>query len=490
MLAALHVAVLVVPHIVSYVLMTASADLRLPTGEATGLVMAGGLALPALLLTVPPAALAARRFPAWSVLAVGLVCVFAGAVVAREAGSVPVVGLGRAVQGAGAGFVVPATLVLAWERRSRALVAAWAGALVSGLIMAMPVALRSVPATGRGDWRAVLHPPVALIAVAFVAAVLCALAAGRRAIGTVMPDEERTQLMLPLIPSGGFCFLALVTTCDHWPEGALLVVAAFGVVALVGLAVVGARNAEGGELLRCSSAMAVTGLAVLPVVAPVAGLISLRTGASGLPPVPFALGAAAAIAAALVANGLTGRPAKDATRVDANDAHDAHGAAHDARGVRGSVNNVVGAMGATSVTGAAALGGHGLLLVALMVLLTVGPGSGPSHLALALVPLGAGAGIVLATALREVRLGSALFGLSLWAPAVLVGYLVIGPLQMLRLNAARASAGDGPMAASAALTSAFRLWMVVAAGAVVLSAVMTGQGFRTPREAASTADQR
>lgn len=451
-LVALPVAALVVPHTTSYVLARALADLDLGTAQAAGLVRAGGLALPALLLVLPPAALAARRFPAWSVLLAGLLCVLAGAVAVRQAGSVPLVGVARAMQGAGAGAIVPATLVLAWERRSRALVCAWAGLLVGAIILAMPLALQTVPAVGtaadaspseaavaggligRADWRAVLHPPLWLIGAALLVAVAGAFSAGRRRgsrSGENMPsmsDAERTQLLLPLVPVGGFAFLAVVTTYDRWSVGALLVVAVIGLVALLGLAVVGTRGAATGGPLRCSLAMVTTGLLVIPVVAPVAGLISTRIEPHDVPVLPFALGAAAALAAAVA----TLKVNSDGFR-------------------------------------AAVLVGHGLVIVALLSLLTVGAGSGSGHLALALIPLGAGAGIALAAAMWEAGPGSATFGLALCFPAVLIGYLVVGPMQMIKVNTVRA-AGGGRQEVIVALTSAFRLWLVVA---VVVAALMT-----------------
>lgn len=172
---ALPAAVLVVPDASGNVVPAAASALALGDAEVPGLLRATGLSLPALLVTVPFAAVAARRLPAWGVLMAGLAVLLAGTGAAGLAHSLPDIGAVRAVQGVGAGIVLPASLVLVWERRNRALSAAWAGALAGTLILAMPLALKAVPVPADGtavhDWRVALAP-YPLLAVAAAGAAL------------------------------------------------------------------------------------------------------------------------------------------------------------------------------------------------------------------------------------------------------------------------------------------------------------------------------
>jgi hypothetical protein len=86
-----------------------------------------------------------------------------------------------------------------------------------------------------------------------------------------------------------------------------------------------------------------------------------------------------------------------------------------------------------------------------------------------LVLLGAGLGTALAASLRAAGLGAALFGLTLCFPGVLCGYLVVGPLQVRWVDAA-VEAGGGAGDVVAALTAAFRVWLIVAGVIAVLLA--------------------
>ncbi|HZE29807.1 MAG TPA: hypothetical protein VE198_00035, partial [Actinoallomurus sp.] len=70
--AAVPAAVLVLPNTATYVVPSAVRDLGLTDGQAAGFVRAAGLAMPALLLATPLAAVLARRLPAWAVLFGGL----------------------------------------------------------------------------------------------------------------------------------------------------------------------------------------------------------------------------------------------------------------------------------------------------------------------------------------------------------------------------------------------------------------------------------
>src|SRR6266545_3289746 len=85
-------AVLVIPNTMSYVVAQAVRDLGLPAAQAPGMVRAAGLALPALLLAVPLAAVLARRVPAAIVLIAGLGAVLGGEIAAEFTGSIPALG--------------------------------------------------------------------------------------------------------------------------------------------------------------------------------------------------------------------------------------------------------------------------------------------------------------------------------------------------------------------------------------------------------------
>ncbi len=268
----------------------------------------------------------------------------------------PLAGAIRAAQGAGAGIVLPASLVLVWERRDHTLAAVWAGVLAGTLIVAMPLALKAVPMSG-SDWRVALAP-FPWLAVAAVGAAPARY-------------TERGQLLLPLVPAAGFAFLAVVAA-DDWSPGARILVAGLAVPALIGLAVTGGRDAPAGSPHGCALVMIAVGLLTYPVAGPLAGLASVTAHArgDGVPLLPFAVAAAAALVGALAA---TRAPARAAVRT-----------------------------------------GFLLLVPAAPLGIAADPGD-PWTLLAPLVPLGAGAG-ALAASLRDAAPGAALFGLSLCFP--------------------------------------------------------------------------
>ncbi|MFB4307229.1 hypothetical protein [Actinomadura sp. GTD37] len=440
---ALPAAVLTVPDASGNVVPAAASDLGLGDAGVAALLHATGLSLPALLLAVPIGAVAARRLPAWRVLAVGLAVLLAGLGAVRLADSVPLAGTVRAAQGAGAGIVLPASLVLVWERRDRALAAAWAGVLAGMLILAMPLALAAVPGPAGGapgaGWRAALAPCPWLAVAAAGAALARPLLHGR--IPWALPASrraERGQLLLPLVPAAGFTFLAVVAAAD-WSPGARVLVAGLAVPALAGLAVTGGRDAPAGSPHGCALVMIAVGLLSYPVAAPLAGIAAATAQAhgAGLPLLPFAAGAAAALAGALAA-----------TRVPA----------------RGAVP-------------------AGFLLLIVAVALGLGTGArGHWTLLAPLVPLGAGAGLALAASLRDAAAGAALFGLSLCFPAVLAGQLLVLSLQAARLRGPRPPAEADRVDA---LLAGYHGWLAVAGMvAVLLAGAALGMAARR-RNAAS-----
>jgi hypothetical protein len=448
LVTAIPAAVLVLPNTASYVVPQAARDLGLSAGEVAGFVRAAGLAMPALLLATPLAAVLARRLPAWGVLFGGLTLMLGAQASAAYATSVPLTGVLRAVQGAGAGAVLPAALLLACERRERRLTAGvWAAALTASLLVATPAILAATP--GPDDlyapvWRAILHPYWWLGASALVGTGLLGVLRLRPAIGPGVPPAtrgERVLLLLPVAPAAGFALLA-VATGYGWSPGAQLILAACAVAGLLGLALAGTRGAVTGSPLGYAVVMVAVGLLSMPVTGPLAGLL----GGRSVPLGPFAVGAGCAALAVFTAT-LSRRPAG-----------------------RGAV-----------------LCGYALIIAALAAFLAMGTGADRWELSGALGALGAGAGLALGTALRPAQIGPGLFGLTLCCPAVLGGHLVVGPLQVAKAGAVT-RAGGGAAEALTALTEAYRLWLMGACVVAVILAVATAwSGRGRPRRSTALA---
>ncbi|WP_165975539.1 hypothetical protein, partial [Actinomadura rubrisoli] len=448
---ALPAIVLVIPDTSANVLPAAARALALGDGQIAGLLRATGLSLPALLLAVPPAAVAARRFPATAVLAAGVLVLLGALAAVRLVDSVPLAGTVRAAQGVGAGIALPASLVLVWERQSRTLAAVWAGLLAAALLVATPFALYAVPMPDEGtivaDWRVALAPSPWPAVAAAVAAVLYPLLRGRGPWTLpALRHTERGQLVLPLVPAAGFAFLAVVAAYA-WSPGARLIVAGLAVPALVGLALAGGRGATSGSPFGCAVVMVATGLLTYPVAGPLAGLAAAaahaRGDAAGVPLLPFAAAGLAALAGALASVRCGGR---------------------------GGV-----------------LTGYGLMAAAMPLGLAAGAdgGQGGGALLAPLVPLGLGAGLALAASLRDAGAGAALFGLSLCFPAVLTGQLLALSLQASSLQRARPVTGAQQVDA---LTGGYHVWLVVAgAAALLLAAATVRAGSRRPSPAAEAA---
>lgn len=436
---AVPAAVIVLPNTAAYVMPQAIRDLGLGEGHASGFVRVFGLALPALLLATAPAAAAVRRLPVWTVLFTGLAVMLVAQAVAGHVGSLPLVGVIRVAEGAGAGLVLPATLALAWERHRSVLTGIWAGVFTAALVAATPLALSATPAPGPDHtaWRVILHPHWRAGAVALVGAGLLGLAATRR-VTVPSPREERVRLLLPVVPAAGFAFLAVVTTYDRAP-GAQFVLAVSGVVGLLGLALVGSRDAITGSPLGHAVVMLGAGLLTMPVTGPLAGLLGGRAVAI----TPFAACAACAAAGAVAAAGFR----------------------------RAAGRGVV-------------LFGQALGIVAILLLLAMGAQADRWDPLFALCVLGAGVGIAAGAAIRPSGPGPALFGLSLCFPAVLAGNLVVGAFQVAEIGSGKRSGTD-------ALTAAYRLWLLIACALVVVLAVVTawaGRRGRGRRRAAADAD--
>jgi hypothetical protein len=435
---AVPAAVLVLPNTASYVVPQAARDLGLTGGEAAGFVRATGLALPALLLATPLAAALARRLPAWGVLFAGLALMLGAQASAAYVTSVPLTGLVRAVQGAGAGATLPAALLLAWERRERRFtVGVWAAALAASLLLATPAVLAATPTADEPyapAWRTILHPYWWLGAGALVGTGLLGVLRLRpgRGPGLPPPDRgERVLLLLPVAPAAGFAFLAVVTTYD-WSPGAQLILAACAIAGLLGLALSGSRGAVTGSPLGYAVVMIAVGLLTMPVTGPLAGLL----GGPGVPFGPFGAGAGCAALAVLTAT-----------------------------------------VSRRAAGRSAVLCGYGLVIAAIVAFLAMGTGADRWELSGALGALGTGIGLAMGTALRPAEAGPGMFGLTLCFPAVLGGHLVVGPLQVARVGVVTRSGGSAAEALLA-LTDAYRMWLVGAAGIAVVLALATAWAAR------------
>ncbi|MFI0411370.1 hypothetical protein [Actinomadura sp. 3N508] len=437
-LTAVPAAVLTVPDAVVNVVPAVASALDLGDSGIGGLLRATGLSLPALVVAVPLAAVAARRFSAWPVLAAGLAVLLSGLGAVTFADTVPLVGTVRAVQGVGAGMMLPACLILVWERRNHTLAAAFAGTLVGALLLAMPLALTAVPMPADElavpDWRVALVPfPWAAVAAA-VAALAHVLLRGRGPSSLpVSRHTERGQLLLPFVPAAGFAFLAVVAAAG-WSPGARLIVAAFALPALLGLALAAGRDSIAGSPLGCAAVMIATGLLCYPVAGPLAGLAAAdahdRGGAAVVPLLPFAAAALAAMAGALAS---VLAPARHAVHT-----------------------------------------GQALVIAALPLgLLTHLDGRWTMLVPLTL--LGTGAGLALAASLRDAGVGAALFGLSLCFPAVLAGQLLVLSLQASRLERLRPVTEADRIDA---LRDGYDVWLIAAGAAAVLLAAATARPSR------------
>ncbi|MBP2706716.1 hypothetical protein JOL79_23185 [Microbispora sp. RL4-1S] len=447
---ALPLAVVAIPNTISVV-----AALLPPGVQPVEMMRAHGLALPAMLLTVPLAALAVRRFRAAPILVAGLTLLALADGAGGYADTTTLVGVLRVLHGVGAGMLVPATLVAVAERPSRKiLVPLWAGMLSAGLLAAQALALW--PLDEASSWRLTLQPYPLLTGVALaLAAVYLVLwlltgdgtedgagdltdAAARR-----VSPAERGRLGLAAIPAAGIAVLAVGTTFD-WAPTLVVAAAAVAVIAMVGLGAVATADGPGGRSIAFTNVA--VGLVVLPTAAQTTYVELGGLGGPGLKGLwlPFLVAAVVAVAAAIVA-GLV--PEAQCRRIT----------------LAGLVAIVAG--------------------LCAIRLLVPEPDGAPLVVPFAL--LAAGSAIALTSALRLAGVGSALLGLSLCFPAVLAGFLLGTGIQVNRLQEATRAADAGRQAVVDGFMDALHLWALVGGfvvvGIMVISSILA-------RRTAATAD--
>jgi len=381
--AALPLAIVAIPNTVSVV-----AELLPDRIDRIGLMRAHGLALPAMMLTVPLAAVAMRWTKPAHLLLGGLVLLAVADAAGGYAGSAFLVGVLRAAHGVGAGLVVPALLVAAWER-PHALRALWTGMLSLSLLGAQALALW--PLDGVTRWQITLQPYPLLtgITLALAAVYLVLWLAGGRSATPIPRPRERSRLLLSTVPAAGIAVMAISTASEDWRAGLVILLAVLAVVGLLGLASIGTRESR-----TLAYAMVAVGVVLLPSVAQVTYVEMGGLGGPGLKGlwVPFSVAGLLAVAAAVM------------VRVFAVDSRWA---------TRFGLLSMVAGLCSVRVV---APSPEGMVLVVPFALLAVG------------------ASVALTAALSQVGMGTAMFGLALCFPGVLAGYLLGTGVQMTVLK--------------------------------------------------------
>ncbi|MEU4234670.1 hypothetical protein AB0F17_61230 [Nonomuraea sp. NPDC026600] len=387
-LVALPLAIIAIPNTVSVV------SGLLPDGfDKLALMRAHGLALPAMILTVPLAAVALRHVKVPHMLLGGLAVLALADAAGGFAGSTFLVAVLRVLHGVGAGLLIPATLVAAWER-PMALRAIWTGMLAFSLLTAQALALW--PLDDVDDWRVTLQPyplltgiALALAAVYFVVWLL----QGQPQMPTPRASES-SRLLLASVPAVGIAVVAISTASEEWGAGLVILLAVLAIVALLVMAYLGSR--EGRTL---AYVMVAVGIVLLPSLAQVTYVEMRGLGGPGLLGGPGVTG----LWIPFLVAGLLALAAAVAVRLFA--------------GARwlvplGLLAMVVGLCSVRVVVPAA----DGLVLVIPFTLLA------------------AGAAVALTSALNQAGIGAALFGLALCFPGVLAGYLLATGVQLKMLR--------------------------------------------------------
>ncbi|MCG5219742.1 hypothetical protein [Streptosporangium sp. KLBMP 9127] len=418
--AVLPLAIVAIPNTISVV-----AALLPPHVLPTDMVRAHGLALPAMMVTVPLAAVVIRRLKAPPLLVGGLTLLALADIAGGFADSVFMVGALRVAHGVGAGLLIPATLVAVWGRAPQ-LKAVWAAMLAISMVSAQALALW--PLDDVDTWRVTLQPYPMLtgIALALAAVYLVVwLSGGEGDSGHEPAAAERGRLLLAAVPAAVIGVVALGATFD-WAPDVVSIAALVSLVTLLGLAATGTFDGVAGRTTAFT--MVAVGVVILPTSAQVTNMELGGLGGPGLSGLwlPFALAGLAGLVVAVSA----------------------------ARAGQASMSRL-GAAGLLTVV-------VGLCAVRLLV-----PAEGGMTLLVPYGLLAAGAAVALVAALRTTGVGAALFALSLCFPAMLAGFLLGSGFQLSGLRAATT-----PQALVDALVSAMWVWALAAGFLVVLVIVL------------------
>ncbi|GAA3009407.1 hypothetical protein [Streptosporangium longisporum] len=420
----LPLAIVAIPNTISVV-----AALLPPDVSQIEMIRAHGLALPAMVLTVPVAAVVLRRMRAAPMVVAGLAVLAFADAAGGYAGSTVPVGALRVLHGVGAGLLVPATLMAVWGR-SPLLRAVWGAALAAGLLAAQALALW--PLDQVDSWRVTLQPYPMLTGVALALAALYLVLWLREGEGAtpepVLSGGGRT--LWAVVPAAGVAALALGSTFD-WPAGLVVLAALASVLVLLVLASWGTSK---GTVQRAPAyAMIAVGVVLLPTAAQttyveLGGLGG--PGLSGLWPA-FAIAAVAALLSAVLVN-----------------------------------------RAAASAVPVLTAGGLGVLVAGLCAVRLFLPASAGFTLILPFVLLAVGASVALTAALRSCDEGAALTALSLFFPAVLAGFLLGSGVQVTRLEPVLKQATT-PQALVDGFVDALHLWALIGGG-LVLAVIVLG----------------
>ncbi|TMR88598.1 hypothetical protein [Nonomuraea basaltis] len=387
--AALPLAIITIPNTLSVVAGLLPGDI-----DQVGLRRTHGLALPALMLTVPLAAVALRRAKVAHVILGGLALVALSDVAGGYAASELVVGVVRVLRGIGAGLIVPATLAAVWDRVP-ALRALWVGVLSLSLLAAQALALW--PLDDVSSWKVTLqpYPLVTGVALALAAVYLVAWMLLGRPVSPGLDVRERSRLLLAAVPAAGIAVVAISTATEGWRATPVILLAATAIVGLLALASIG--TAESRPL---AYSMVAVGVVLLPSAAQVTLVEMGGLGGPGLRGlwIPYGVAGLLAVAASVV------------VRLFAR-------AAGRWLAPLGLLSMVVGLCSVRLVVPSA----DGLVLAVPFTLLAVG------------------AAVALTATLQEVGIGTAAFGLSLCFAGVLAGFLLGTGVQMKMLDGVRSA---------------------------------------------------
>lgn len=491
----LPLAVVTIPNTVSVVAELLPADV-----SRVAMTRAHGMALPALLLTVPLAVLAARRFRAAPLLLAGLVLLAGAEAAGGYADSALVAGVLRAVQGVGGGLLLCATLLAVWERHGaarRVLLSLWAGALVASMLTAQALALW--PLDKATSWRVTLQP------YPLVTGLALAVGAGYLVLWLVSGDARVTRpavvaggrLLPAAAPAVGIAALALGTTFD-WPSVLTLAAAGVSVVVLFALALLGAPDGTPGRSLAIT--MTVVGLVVLPTAAQTTYMELGGVGGPGLIGLwpPFAIAVVAALVVPVLIGHLSRRAAPAAVARHAEGAGSGagprgglrpaalaeHAAARDrlVAGERveyGAAEETDGrraghaADASSSPTMRYLRGGLTALVAGLAAIRLIVPSAEGMTLTVPFVLIAVGAAVALAAALCATSSGAALFALTLCFPGVLAGFLLGTGMQIARVRAVERMPNPSAQALVDGFVATLHTWALVAGFTVVAGLVLT-----------------
>lgn len=387
--AALPLAVVAIPNTLSVVARLLPAGL-----DQAALMRTHGLALPALMVSVPLAGVALRRVPVAYLLLGALALVALSDAAGGYADTEFVVGVVRVLRGVGAGFVLTATLVAVWER-APVLRGLWAGVFGFSLLAAQALALWPLDAVS--SWRVTLqpYPLVTGVALGLAAVHLVAWMLLGRPEAPVPDAGERRRLLLAIVPAGVVAVVAISTASEGWRALPVILLAAVAVVGLLVMASTGGARSRGPAY-----PMVAVGVVLLPSAAQVTLVEMGGLGGPGLRGlwVPYGVAGLFAVAGAV------------AVRLFAR-------AAGRWLVPLGLLAMVVGLCSVRLVVPAA----DGMVLVVPFSLLA------------------AGAAVALTAAVQGAGAGAAMFGLSLGCTGVLAGFLLGTGVQMAMLDGVRSA---------------------------------------------------